>query len=210
MTILLQLLYLFRSLPIPIPNSYLRSLQSILSSYIWKGKKPRVARAWLTKHRSVGGSGLVDIADYYHSTVLTQLREWFLTKDHSLWEELERCLVPGRNLKLWLYSLHSKSKHLSPTILASVKTWWKFISMPWLNTPRALTKLPISILALLIPGINTWPKDTQLNDLVLNSRTKSFNQLQSDLNISNTLYYQYLQIAHCIHHNPHLLAPIPV
>lgn len=125
MTILPQLLYVFHSLHIPIPCSYLSSLQSILSKFIWKGKKPQVARAWLTMHRSVGGSGLVDIADYDHSTVLAQLKECFLTEAHSLWGDLECCLIPGRNLKLWLYSLHpkSKSKHLPPTILASVRTW---------------------------------------------------------------------------------------
>lgn len=39
MILLPQILYLFRNIPIPIPLSYFKSLQSLLARFIWKGKK---------------------------------------------------------------------------------------------------------------------------------------------------------------------------
>lgn len=56
MTVLPQLLYLFRTLPILLPQSYFKSLQSSFNTYIWQGKTPRCAFHKLVKHRSAGGS----------------------------------------------------------------------------------------------------------------------------------------------------------
>lgn len=44
-----QLLYLFGWLPIPIPISFFRSIQSIIGHFIWLGKNPGVlASSWLS------------------------------------------------------------------------------------------------------------------------------------------------------------------
>lgn len=112
LTILPQLLYMFRSLPIPC--SYLNSC---------------VGQACLIRHRSMGSSGLVDIMDYYHSTVLSQLKDWFLPEAHSLWGDLEHHSIPSTNMKLWLCAL---PKHLPPTILASFKMWHLSLCPGWI------------------------------------------------------------------------------
>lgn len=45
----------------------------MLKKFIWQGMKPRCAPAKLIKHRLVGGSGYIDLEDYYLASVLTQL-----------------------------------------------------------------------------------------------------------------------------------------
>lgn len=77
MLVLPKLLYLFRSLLICNPKHYLRLLQFILTNYIWQGKKSCCVYLMLTKHRSIRGSSLPDLTDYYHVTILSQLKGWF-------------------------------------------------------------------------------------------------------------------------------------
>uniref|UniRef100_A0A3B3CUR9 Reverse transcriptase domain-containing protein n=1 Tax=Oryzias melastigma TaxID=30732 RepID=A0A3B3CUR9_ORYME len=42
-----RFLYLFQCLPIYIPNTYFKELDSIISSFIWNGKKPRLRKEYL-------------------------------------------------------------------------------------------------------------------------------------------------------------------
>lgn len=60
-----QVLYLFRNLPIPIPTSYFKSLQALLSRFIWQGTKSRCTHSQLIKHRMQGGLGYIDFQDYF-------------------------------------------------------------------------------------------------------------------------------------------------
>lgn len=62
---LLQILYLFRTLPIPIPASFFKSLQDLLSRFFWNGKKSRCSHSKLIKHRMYVGVGYIDFQDYF-------------------------------------------------------------------------------------------------------------------------------------------------
>lgn len=64
MSILPQLLYMFRALPIPIPAHYLKSLSSLMWKFLLGTKKAICSQTNLKQHKQVGGAGLVDICDY--------------------------------------------------------------------------------------------------------------------------------------------------
>lgn len=49
-----QILYIFRSLSIPVPASFFASLQSILGKFTWEMFKASISRSNLIKHRLVG------------------------------------------------------------------------------------------------------------------------------------------------------------
>lgn len=58
MTVLPQLIYLFRMLPIPVipvPNYFFSTAQSAINKYLWQGKKARCAFSKLVMTRRVGG-----------------------------------------------------------------------------------------------------------------------------------------------------------
>lgn len=79
-----------------------------------------------------------DLKDYYSTTILTQLKEWFLPFPNSLWGELEHAAIPYDSIKLWLLSRQTKMNipiYLPPTIKASVLAWKKLITYTWRETP---------------------------------------------------------------------------
>lgn len=137
MTCLPQILYFFRTLPIPILSSFFRSLHSIFNKFLWKGKKPRCAHAKLIKHRLAGGAGSIDFRDYYLAAILVQLPEWFQPSTQSLWAQIEKSSLICFNLKHWLLSTPLGS-HVSP-LKASVYAWKKMVILsdyiPFNGTP---------------------------------------------------------------------------
>lgn len=85
-----QPLYLFRTLPIPVPNTFFLKAQALPNCYLWKGKKAKCTFSKLILTRKAGGMGHVVIRDYHRAVILTQLKAWFPSTATTLWVELER------------------------------------------------------------------------------------------------------------------------
>lgn len=65
MNILLRYLYLFQCLPIYLPRSFFNLINSIVSTFIWAGKRARTNKSLLQRSRSLGGLGLPNLFGYY-------------------------------------------------------------------------------------------------------------------------------------------------
>lgn len=63
--VLPQILYIFSTVPIPVPKKILSNLQSSLFNFLWEGKKERCAFSKLSKTRGAGGAGIPVFTDYH-------------------------------------------------------------------------------------------------------------------------------------------------
>uniref|UniRef100_A0A8C5PT47 Reverse transcriptase domain-containing protein n=1 Tax=Leptobrachium leishanense TaxID=445787 RepID=A0A8C5PT47_9ANUR len=73
MTILPQILYYFRNVPVFLPTYLLTRMQRLLFAHIWKRKPPSISATAVTTPTKLGGLGFPDLLKYHRASLLAQL-----------------------------------------------------------------------------------------------------------------------------------------
>ncbi len=130
--------------PVFPPSSWFSSLNRIVNTFYWKGRKPKIKLATLQKPKSLGGLNKPCFYYFFLATLLQYIKYWSSNLVLA-WKDIEQSLIQEIPIKNINFIDNNTKKHNCFKYLAmgtTLSSWWKVNSLFHLTpSPSSLTPL---------------------------------------------------------------------
>uniref|UniRef100_A0A803J609 Reverse transcriptase domain-containing protein n=1 Tax=Xenopus tropicalis TaxID=8364 RepID=A0A803J609_XENTR len=139
MMIVPKILYLFRTLPIPINATDLEKLQKRMLTFLWNNKPHRINKRVIMRSTLQGGLNFPNLLNYWKAAQLAQMVKMHCSPTAVRWVALETQLLAPQSPRsiLWITRNHRRQITLTNPILRhTMRLWDKLLvkHKPWISS----------------------------------------------------------------------------
>ncbi|CAH2314807.1 Hypothetical predicted protein [Pelobates cultripes] len=205
MSVLPKLQYVFRNLPLKVPQSYFKTIHSKLLQFTWGAKRARISCKLLSAPVKHGGMALPNVKAYYQAAALTPLLTHLVKNNQPQWVHLENLAVKpfAIHILTWLHKPNRPTIPLLPLQIQLALQIWDTHRRKFETANPLSMATPIEAITYCIPTFHAMPwKDKGISHLAQvfeSGKLMGFDRLNTIFNLPHTSSYSYIQLKSFLH-----------
>ena len=198
--------------PVAVPQTYIKILNSLLMNYIWKNKRQRISAQVLKPKKKTGGLAVPDISKYYVATVLARIIEWAKENPDKRWINIECALARAQLGRIiWNPPQHRTLDTSAHEITFNALRVWDRVHKQ-LKSKFNSPLMDLKDNEYFAPGTEgvggNWIKNrTQVRDIIQKGKILTHHEIKAKIESMRLDEWRYMQLALFIKRLPLPLRP---